>query len=66
MSALASSPMTDTLLQSSQSLREEAERCFRHAETLTNPKDREIVREYARELLVRAERVEAALRHAEA
>jgi hypothetical protein len=53
--------MTDTLLQTPQSLREEAERCFRHAETLRNEKDRETVIEYARELLVRAERMEAAL-----
>ena len=53
--------MSDDPLHTPQWLREEAERCFRIAANLRSQKDQEALLEYGRELVKRAERMEAAL-----
>ncbi len=53
--------MPDDRLHSPQSLRQDAERCFRLARNLSSQRDQNALTEFGRDLVQRAERMEAAL-----
>lgn len=53
--------MSDDWLHSPQSLRQDAERCFRLAANLSSQRDQDALLGFGRELVQRAERMEAAL-----
>jgi hypothetical protein len=59
-SALHLGRMSDTALDTPQSLREKAEKCFRLAGNLPQGGDADTLERYGRELLEQAEQVEAA------
>ncbi len=54
--------MADEHAQTPQKLRDDAERCFRLANTINDARAHDALMEYGRELLDRAERVEASSR----
>jgi hypothetical protein len=54
--------MADEYAQTPQKLRDDAERCFRLANTINDVRAHDALMEYGRELLDRAERMEAASR----
>jgi hypothetical protein len=54
--------MADEHAQTLQKLRDDAERCFRLANTINDARAHDALMEYGRELLDRAERMEAASR----
>jgi hypothetical protein len=56
--------MAEESPQSLQKLRDDAQRCFRLANTINDARAHDALMEYGRELLERAQRMESALRRA--